>query len=100
VESCARTGGREKKGVCMRKEVKSMITTLKITRLTIDKVAKVEIEKLPSVEEFEFCQRSVAIWTEQGEKIELILEAASAKSLEFVEESDWLTPTLYKPEKE
>ena len=29
-----------------------MLTTLKITRLTIDKVAKVEVEKLPSVEEF------------------------------------------------
>lgn len=77
-----------------------MLTTLKITRLTIDKVAKVEVEKLPSVDEFEFCQRSVTIWTEQGEKFELILEAASAKSLEFVEASEWLTPTLYKPKKE
>jgi hypothetical protein len=76
----------------------SMMTTLKITRLVIDKVDKVEVEKLREVSELEYAERSVTIWTEEGDKIEIILEAVSAKNLEFVEESDWLTPKLYKKE--
>ena len=77
-----------------------MMTTLKITKILIDKVEKVEVEKLPESQDFEFAQRSIIIWTEQGDKYELILEAASSKNLEFREVSDWLEPKVYKGSKE
>ena len=77
-----------------------MLTTLKITRLYIDKVTKVEVEKLWNNGELDFSQRTVTVWTEEGDKYELILEAVSANSLEFVEESDWLEPKLYQPAQE
>jgi hypothetical protein len=78
----------------------SMLTTLKITRLFIDKVAKVEVEQLHKVEELNFCQRTLTIWTEEGDKYELTLEALSADNLEFVEQSDWLEHKLYKAKEE
>ena len=73
-----------------------MMTTLKITRIFIDKVDRVEVEKLGEWQEVEFCQRAMTIWTEEGDKYVLILEAASAKNLEFQEATDWLNPKVYK----
>ena len=73
-----------------------MLTTLKITRLYIDKVTKVEVEKLWNNGELDFSQRTVTVWTEEGDKYELILEAYTASNLEFVEEPDWLEPKVYQ----
>ena len=77
-----------------------MLTTLKITRLYIDKVEKVEVEKLHNVEVCDYAQRTITVWTEEGDRYELILEAISADNLEFVEESDWITPKVYKSTQE
>jgi hypothetical protein len=94
-----RGGSRRKRGNMKGGET-SMFTTLKVTKLYLDKVEKVEVEKLHKVEELDFAQRTITVWTEEGDKYELTLEAISADNLEFVEQSDWLEPTLYKPTKE
>jgi hypothetical protein len=83
-----RGGSRRKRGNMKGGET-SMFTTLKVTKLYLHKV-----------KELDFAQRAITVWTEEGDKYELTLEAISADNLEFVEQSDWLEPTLYKPTKE
>ena len=74
-----------------------MITTLKITRIWIEQVEKIEAEELKPVEELGYSQRSITLWTTEGEKIELILEAETSDQLEFKKPDDsWLTPKVYK----
>jgi hypothetical protein len=73
-----------------------MLTTLKITRIWIEQIEKIEAEDFNAHEEFEFAQRSLTIWTTEGEKYELILQADTPDRLEFKKPPDWLTPQLYK----
>ena len=80
-----------------------MMTTRKVTKILIDKVLKVEVERLeaePMVHDFEFKQRAILISTEGGEQYELTLQAASAKSLEFQDLTDWVEPLVYKGKEE
>jgi hypothetical protein len=84
-------------------EVNYMMTTLKITKIYIDKVKKVVIDEVEKGEdnELDFSQSSFEIWTEEGDKYELILEAVSADKLKLIKKSnDWLTPKVYKGEEE
>jgi hypothetical protein len=69
----------------------------------IDKVRKVVIDEVEKGEnnELDFSQTSLEIWTEEGDKYELILEAVSADNLKLIKKSDdWLTPKVYKGKEE
>ena len=78
-----------------------MMTTLKITRVLIDKIKKIEVEDVVEHEELPFSQLHMNIWNEEGDKYELILEAESAVSLNFSKtEDDWLKPKVYKGQEE
>lgn len=78
-----------------------MMTKLKITRVLIDKIKKIEVENVVDHEELPFSQLRMNIWNEEGDKYELILEAESAVNLNFIKtESDWLTPKIYQGEEE
>jgi hypothetical protein len=82
-----------------RQVVIYMMTTFKITIIYIDKVMKVVIDEVEKGEnnELDFSQTSLEIWTEEGDKYELILEAVSADNLKLIKKSDdWLTPKVYK----
>jgi hypothetical protein len=78
----------------------NMMKTVKITRIFIDKVAIVEIDKLGEESAFDFTQRTITITTEEGDKYEFILEAASTTNLKLLEVSDWLNPKVYKGKEE
>ncbi len=78
-----------------------MMTTLKMTRVTIEQIARIEVEEPKEVLEKEFSQRYLIIWTKEGEMYELILKADEVSNLEFKKvTSDWLSPKLYKPKVE
>jgi hypothetical protein len=73
-----------------------MITQQKITRIIIDHIEKIEAEETKRYEELGYADRSLILWTKEGDKYELILEADSPEQLEFTKPSDWLSPQLYK----
>jgi hypothetical protein len=79
------------------KEVKRMITTQKITRTWVEDIDKIEVTEPDNPGEADYVKRYLTIWTTKGEKVELILEAESAESLEFKKPDDsWLMPKVYK----
>jgi hypothetical protein len=79
------------------KEVIYMMTTLKITKIYIDKVKKVVIDEAEKGEELDFSQTSLEVWTEDGDEYVLILESSSVGNLKLIKKSeDWLTPKVYK----
>lgn len=74
-----------------------MMTTLKITRIWIEHIEKIEAEEARPLDELGYCQKSITIWTTKGEKFELILQADTAEQLEFKKQDEsWLTPKVYK----
>lgn len=75
-----------------------MMTTLKITRIWLEHIEKIEVEEVRDFAEPGYAQRGITIWTTGGEKYELILEAETAKQLEFQrpEPESWLTPKVYQ----
>ena len=77
-----------------------MITTQKITRSWVEDIYKIEVTEPDNPGEFTNTQREISIWTTKGEKVELILQAASAESLEFKKPDEWLTPKVYKGQSE
>ena len=75
-----------------------MITTLKITRMIIDHIEKIEDEEPREAIPHEFSERTLTVWTQEGEKYELVFEADARENLEFKKPAtgDWLGPQLYK----
>jgi hypothetical protein len=74
-----------------------MMTTLKITRMWIEHIEKIEVEEPKTFDELTYGQRNMTIWTTDGEKVELIFQADTAKQLEFKKpDESWLTPKIYQ----
>jgi hypothetical protein len=73
-----------------------MLTTTKITRLVIDHIERIEAEEIQEFPELLHSQRSLTIWTADGEKYELVLEAEHKQQLAFDPPADWLSPKLYQ----
>jgi hypothetical protein len=73
-----------------------MFTTLKITKIVIDHIDKVEVGDMETFRALGYSQQSITLWTTEGEEYELILEADTPEQLAFKTFSDWLTPKLYK----
>ena len=74
-----------------------MMTTLKMTGIWIDGIEKIEVRETKKNEEKGCAQRGISIWTTQGEKVELFLQADKIERLEFKKpEESWLTPKVYK----
>ena len=72
-----------------------MVTTIKITRIWIEHIEKIEVEDITLHRELGSIHKTLNIWTKEGDKIELVLEADSPEQLEF-RKSEWLTPKVYK----
>jgi hypothetical protein len=72
-----------------------MMTTLRITRIWIEHIDKIEVEDAKEFDPLEMSKREITISTDNGEKFELILEAHTAEQLEFKKPADWLTPKVY-----
>jgi hypothetical protein len=75
-----------------------MMTVLKMTRIWLERITKIELENEGEKQVFDVNRRMLTIWTADGEKYELILEAATAEQLEFKkpEQDEWLTPKVYQ----
>ena len=74
-----------------------MMTILKITRIWIEHIDKIEVSEAKKYDELDFGQCEINIWTTKGEKFELILQAETAERLEFKKpDESWLTPKLSK----
>jgi hypothetical protein len=69
-----------------------MIQTTKITRVMIQRIKSISVGSIEGSIEIDSFQREITIWNEYGEKIELILEADNAETLDL----NWLTPKVYK----
>jgi hypothetical protein len=72
-----------------------MMTTIKITKIIIDHIKDIEVADARKFDELLYSSRSLDIWTEEGEKFEIVLEANALEQLQF-KKNDWLTPKLYK----
>ncbi len=73
-----------------------MITTLKITRIWVEDIAKVEVKE-PISNGVDFAVREISIWTTKGEKIEFNFVAETAERLEFKNpDESWLSPKCIK----
>ena len=73
--------------------------TIKITKIIIDRVERIEVEPATDhEEELGFSDRYMTITDKNGEVYEIVLEASSRKNLEMAEKpaDDWLTPKVYK----
>ena len=73
-----------------------MVSVHKITGIWIEDIEKIEVTEPERSDELDYSKRSITIWTTNGEKVELILEAASAERLEFKDAEGWLFPKVYK----
>jgi hypothetical protein len=76
-------------------------TTMKIRKLVIDKVDRIEVEEMKAHDGIELLERSIVIWDEKGDKYEIVLVATSQAKLAFhsmqsESTGDWLKPKLYK----
>jgi hypothetical protein len=72
-----------------------MMTTIKITQIMIDQITDVVVDEVePS--ELGWNNRTITIWTLNGEKYQLILQSSNVKNLEFRKAGDWLKPLVYK----
>ena len=73
--------------------------TIRITRIIIDRVSDIEVDRATDhEEEVGFSERFVTITDANGEVYEIVLEATSKSNLAIVEKStdSWLTPKVYK----
>ncbi len=74
-----------------------MITTIKVTKIWIEHINEIEVEEPKEFEEFGHSQRSMIIWTREGERYELYFQADALGALEFKKpDESWLSPKLYK----
>jgi hypothetical protein len=75
-----------------------MMTVLKTTQIVIDRIDKVEVEEAQTIDVLDLSRRSLTIWTVEGDKYELMLEAKTAEQLEFKQpdKDSWLTPKVYQ----
>ena len=74
-----------------------MMTTLKITRIWIERIDKIEVQEAKKYDELDYGQCEMTIWTTKGEKFELILQADTVEQLAFKKpDESWLTPKVYK----
>jgi hypothetical protein len=75
-----------------------MMTVLKTTQIIIDRIDKVEVEEAQTIDVLDLSRRSLTIWTVEGDKYELLLEAKTAEQLEFKkpDKDSWLTPKVYQ----
>jgi hypothetical protein len=78
-----------------------MVSVHKITGIWIEEIEKIEATEPERLEELAYSKRTLTIWTTNGEKIELILEAKSLDQLYFKQPEDsWLAPKVYKGQSE
>jgi hypothetical protein len=74
-----------------------MMTTLKITRIWIEHINKIEVTEAKKYDELGFGSSEMTIWTTKGDKFELILQADTVEQLAFKKpDESWLTPKVYK----
>jgi hypothetical protein len=73
-----------------------MLTTTKITRIVIDHIERIESQDIRDFPELMESQRTLTIWTAEGEQYELVLEAERKQQLEFDPPTDWLGPKVYQ----
>jgi hypothetical protein len=74
-----------------------MLTLLKMTKIWVEHIDKIEVQEVKPLEEVDYCEKSLSIWTKEGERYEISLQADTASQLEFrrPSEGDWLTPKVY-----
>ena len=72
-----------------------MLTTLKITRIWIEGITRIDLTEPKDSEDCDFYQKRLSIEAENGERYELRLEADSLQKLEFITDQ-WFKPKLYK----
>jgi hypothetical protein len=78
-----------------------MLTTLKVTKIWIEHIKEIEAEEPKTFEGFNHSQRSLMIWTTEGERYELYFQAGTLEALYFKKPDDsWLNPKVYKGSKE
>jgi hypothetical protein len=74
----------------------AMMTTLNITRIRIDQILNILIGGIKSSSAIDFNERTIEIWTVNGDKYELILESTNIDNLDLKKDGDWLNPMVYK----
>ena len=79
-----------------------MLTVLKMTKIWIEHINKIEVQEIQNPEQVEYLEKSISIWTKEGDRYEISLQADTPTQLEFRKpsEGDWLTPKVYKGNKE
>ena len=77
-----------------------MVSVHKITGIWIEEIEKIEVTEPEDTGESMHAKRTLAIWTTNGEKVELALEATSAERLAFKDSEGWLLPKVYKGQTE
>jgi hypothetical protein len=74
-----------------------MVSVHKITGIWVEDIEKIEVTDPERPDADADYKRTISMWTTNGEKVELILEATSSEQLAFKEPNDsWLTPKVYK----
>jgi hypothetical protein len=75
-----------------------MLTVLKVTKIWIEHIDKIEVQEMMPLESVDYSEKSISIWTKEGERYEISLHADTPSQLEFRKpsEGDWLTPKVYK----
>jgi hypothetical protein len=75
-----------------------MMTTHKITKITIHHVSRIVISDVQEQIKDEFSDRILSIETMDGEEYQISLWAYTPDKLEIKEEgkNDWLSPKVYK----
>jgi hypothetical protein len=79
-----------------------MLTMLKVTKIWIEHIDKIEMKEILPHEEAEYFEKSISIWTKEGDHYEISLQAETEEQLEFRKpsEGEWLNPKVYKGKKE
>jgi hypothetical protein len=72
--------------------------TLKITRMWIEHITRIEVTEPEDFEDRDYCQRRLTISAENGERYDLILEADTLQKLMFIPQEGFI-PKLYKGSK-
>jgi hypothetical protein len=74
-----------------------MLTLLKMTKIWVEHIDKIEIQEILPHDEAEYHEKAISIWTKEGERYEISLQADTPSQLEFRTPSkgDWLTPKVY-----
>jgi hypothetical protein len=74
-----------------------MLTLLKMTKIWIEQIDKIEVQEIKRLDEVGYCEQSISIWTKEGERYEISLQADTPSQLEFRTpvQGDWLNPKVY-----